>query len=236
MSQSALPDGSAFLPDARAALARIEKRCPVAVEHVTLEGESYPLLMVQDISALISGDPFADPSQFPTWTKLWEASILLACYVKQHSFPAGTRILELGAGLGLPSVVAAQKGLQVTASDHDPLVCDFLRVNAQLNNVEYTVVSLDWLAPPALLSYDVIIAAEVVFREELFAPLLELCREVLAPEGCIYLAHDASRRSLAPFLAKAADDFIVSAMKQTIRKDQATALTVILNRLRKKAP
>ena len=47
----------------------------------------------------------------------------------------GKRILELGCGLGLASLVLHRRGGDVTASDNLPLVGAFLRENLRLNDL-----------------------------------------------------------------------------------------------------
>jgi predicted nicotinamide N-methyase len=48
---------------------------------------------------------------------------------------AGERILEVGCGLGLSSLVMHRRGADVTASDCHPLAGEFLAANARLNHL-----------------------------------------------------------------------------------------------------
>src|SRR5690606_42011111 len=66
--------------------------------------------------------------------QLWPASWALAEAVQDTDI-AGRRILEIGCGLGLPSLVLQQRGADITASDHHPLVEHFLDYNATLNEL-----------------------------------------------------------------------------------------------------
>src|SRR6185436_16422121 len=52
----------------------------------------------------------------PYWAELWPSSVALAWAVATAK-PAGARVLELGCGLGLPSIAAALSGAQVLATD-----------------------------------------------------------------------------------------------------------------------
>jgi len=100
-----------------------------------------------------------------------------------------------------------------------------------LHNI--TFAHLDWLAPPDLAPFDVLAGAEILFREEFFEPLLNVFKKYLKPDGLIYLAHDASRKSLPLFLEKAKKDFDISLNKQVIKK-QGQDITIIVNRLSRK--
>src|SRR5690554_2624098 len=66
--------------------------------------------------------------------QLWPASRALAQAVK-HIDIANRRIIELGCGLALPSLLLKSRGADVTASDHHPLSERFLDYNAVLNSL-----------------------------------------------------------------------------------------------------
>src|SRR5688572_16644937 len=52
-------------------------------------------------------------------------------------------LLELGAGSGLISIFAAEKGAIVTASDINPIAISFLRKNALINKAELQIIHSD---------------------------------------------------------------------------------------------
>ncbi|MCI5146555.1 MAG: methyltransferase domain-containing protein, partial [Candidatus Electrothrix sp. AR3] len=144
---------------------------------------------------------------------------------------AGTKVLELGAGLGAPGLTAAALGWSVTLTDYEKIILDFARVSAaasKIDNIRFEL--LDWLAPPKMEQYDLILAAEVLFREEFFEPLLAIMRQALKPDGVIYFAHDSKRNSLHPFLQKAEKEYAISASKRVLKSlDQDKE--IILTRL-----
>src|SRR6201991_5334166 len=53
----------------------------------------------------------------PYWARPWPAGVGLAGHLHDHPVEPGTTVLELGCGLALPSVIAAQQGAQVLATD-----------------------------------------------------------------------------------------------------------------------
>ena len=156
----------------------------------------------------------------------------LAAFVATLTPRPGETLLELGAGLGAPGLAAARRGFAVTLTDYEEEILDIQRVNAAANGLDnVTCRLLDWKAPPQLERYDTIIGAEILFREEFFAPLLNLFDTLLAPDGVIYLAHDMRRKSLPAFLRQAEDRFSIEFSTRTMRSDEET-LTVVINRLR----
>jgi predicted nicotinamide N-methyase len=177
------------------------------------------LLKITDLEQVLAGkDPLKNPSEFPFWIRLWEAAIVLSRFMVNLSPAPGTSVLELGAGLGAPGLAAAALGCSVTLSDYEEMILDFERVSAAasgLDNVRFEM--LDWLNPPKMERYDIILGAEILFREEFFEPLLAILRHALKPDGVVYMAHDLKRKSMQPFLKKAEKEYAVSASKRVLK-------------------
>jgi len=71
---------------------------------------------------------------WPLFGLVWPSGVALA--EAAATLPIeGRRILEVGCGLGLASLVLARRGADVTASDLHPLAEEFLRENAALNGL-----------------------------------------------------------------------------------------------------
>lgn len=197
----------------------IKDRYKVAFELLKIREHRLQLLTITDLEQILDGkDPLQDVSTFPFWIRLWEAAIVLSEFIAGLPCPPGTSLLELGAGLGAPGLTAAAAGFQVTLTDYEDLILDFERINAAastLQNVQFAM--LDWLAPPPMPQYDVIVGAEILFRQEFFEPLLGVLRKAIKPEGVVYLAHDIKRRSLEPFLKLAEKEYVISASRRKLK-------------------
>lgn len=217
---------------AQAVYQKIKKEYRVAFEPLELGPVRLNLLKVTDLEPLLTGkDPLKDPSTFPFWVKLWEAAIVLAQYLAAQKFAPGTRLLELGAGLGAPGLAAAAAGCSVTLTDYEEQILDFERVSAAASKVrDVTCEMLDWKNPPPMERFDIIVGAEILFREEFFAPLLQVIRGALKPGGVVYLAHDIRRQSLRPFLEMAEAEYAIAASKRTLRSLDEDR-EILLNRL-----
>ncbi len=140
------------------------------------------------LKALLDHQQFSDPeghaeragissATWPLFGQLWPASWALAQAVHGVDI-AGRRILEIGCGLGLPSLVLQQRGADITASDHHPLVERFLDYNATLNQLEpLNYYDLPWdEAAPELGRFDLIIGSDVLYERdhaELVAQVIE---------------------------------------------------------------
>jgi len=109
--------------------------------------------------------------------QLWPASQVLAEAVKYIDLK-GRRVLELGCGLGLPSLVLQYRGADITASDHHPLSEEFLNYNATLNNLPIIpYMDLPWSdVGPERERFDLIIGSDLLYEPnhaELLAGIVE---------------------------------------------------------------
>jgi predicted nicotinamide N-methyase len=66
---------------------------------------------------------------------LWPSGSRLAERMALRPVNVDERILELGCGLGLASLVGHRRGANITASDCHPLAGEFLRENLRLNHL-----------------------------------------------------------------------------------------------------
>lgn len=98
------------------------------------------------IRGLQDRQQFADPdgaalrlgissAAWPLFGLLWPSGHELAGHLAARPVRMGERILELGCGLGLASLVGHRRGADITASDCHPLAAAFLRENLRLNGL-----------------------------------------------------------------------------------------------------
>ena len=96
--------------------------------------------------SLLDRQQFADPSgeaarlgissaTWPLFGLLWPSGNCLAELMAVRPLRSGERILEVGCGLALASLVGHRRGADVTASDCHPLARKFLGENARLNGL-----------------------------------------------------------------------------------------------------
>lgn len=131
---------------------------------------------------------FADPdgaaaragigsASWPLFGMLWPAALVLAEAVNAMSLD-GRHILEIGCGIGLPSLVLRQRDADITASDHHPLAGSFLAHNTALNALApIPFVQAAWADPQQQLGrFDLIIASDVLYERghaELLADFID---------------------------------------------------------------
>jgi predicted nicotinamide N-methyase len=99
----------------------------------------------------------------------------------------GLGVVELGCGLGVPSLAAARGGARVLATDSDEDALDLVGRNARENGLELETARAEWADPDELIKrapFDLVIAADVLYERQSVAQLLELLPR-LAPAAWI---------------------------------------------------
>jgi predicted nicotinamide N-methyase len=142
------------------------------------------LLRPEAPEALIDEDAFAVDEFLPYWAELWPAARALA-----EALPPvldGVRVVELGCGLGLPSLVAAARGAHVTAVDWAADAIELLERNAARNRLPVRAERRDWREPWGE-RFELAIAADVLYERRNVDPVLARLRE-LAPVALVALA------------------------------------------------
>ncbi|KAM3863979.1 histone-arginine methyltransferase METTL23 [Diretmus argenteus] len=111
---------------------------------------------------------------------VWPCAVVLAQYIWTHREELKHKtVLELGAGVGLPGVVAASCGAKVTLSDSAelPLCLENCRRSCEANSLAHvSVLGLTWgeISPDLLLlpALDVILGSDVFYEPEDFESIL----------------------------------------------------------------
>ena len=129
----------------------------------------------------------------PLWAYLWPAAIPMAKAVLKADWPKGTRVLELGCGVGLVGIAALAKGCRVALTDYDARSVAAARHNARLNGFEnFEAFALDWRQPSAT-TYPVILGCDLLYEQRHLRPILELLDVMLEPGGTCWLT-DGGRK------------------------------------------
>ena len=142
-----------------------------------------------------------DKPVFPYWAKLWPASEALSDYL--HANPQLIKnkiVLELAAGLGLPSIYAALHAKKVISSDYAPAALDLINESANLNgfsNLECRLI--DWHHYPTELQADVVLMSDVNYEPAQFEVLHNLIT-TLVHKGSTIILSTPQRIMAKPFV------------------------------------
>lgn len=114
--------------------------------------------------------------------KLWKSSCLVIDYLKQNPPEHAETVIDVGCGWGASGIWCAKKlGSDVTSMDADPDVFPFLDVAADLNGVTTTplVSRFEKLTKRQLSQFDLLIAADICFWDELVDPVYKMVNRAI---------------------------------------------------------
>jgi len=199
--------------------AELARRYVLTTQAVALPDFPVTLLKPRNADDLISEADYVRDERLPYWADLWPSSEVLATYLLspdlwRRGAPRAAResvegarpsAIELGCGLGLPTLAAMQRGFDVLATDYYEAALPFAVYNAEHNvGRRPQTMTVDWTAMPSDLgTFTLVLAADVLY-EMRYAPILAAAVvKVLAPDG-VFLLADQGRIALSSFLEEAA--------------------------------
>ena len=172
------------------------------------------------IRSLLDRQQFADPlgdalaqgissASWPLFGLIWPSALQLAALMAVHPLRAGERILEIGCGLALASLVAHRRGADVTASDCHPLAAAFLDENLRLNALAPLPYRHGrWAAgaraaPPIPLQavqgqYDLVMGSDLLYERDESGAMAEFIATHCAPDARVCIV-DPDRGNRAGF-------------------------------------
>jgi len=143
---------------------------------VPLPGGDLQLLQPTEAAELPDDGAIEWAPVAPYWSVLWRSGVALAREVASARL-RGSRVVELGCGLGVPSLVAARDGATVLATDACGEALELLQQNARENGLAVETARIDWEAADELVArgpFDLALAADVLYERSSVAPLLSL--------------------------------------------------------------
>jgi len=191
------------LPAASAGRLRIVVVEPAEASTLCIEGRAFDIpngqlpfmgrhLTIGDIS----GEQNA--ADGATGRNTWDASVVLTAYLAAHpTHIAAKSVLEVGSGTGLVGIACAALGAKATMLTDLSYTVGNMQENIQKNmdmltEADIDVRELDWTRQETYLTdttWDVLVAADVVWLEHLVPPLLEVLDAHTGPETVIFLSH-----------------------------------------------
>ena len=144
----------------------------VKQESFTLGTSDFQIRSLLDRQQYADRDGLAEaagisPSTWPLFGLVWPSARILADAMQTQDI-AGKRILEIGCGLALASLVIHRRLGDITASDRHPLAESFLAENLRLNSLPILKYQTgNWSSDnPALGRFDLIIASDVLYERD----------------------------------------------------------------------
>lgn len=121
---------------------------------------------------------FSDPSgiaeelgissaTWPLFGVVWPSSLVLAKHLFTYPM-ANKRVLEVGCGMGLSSLLLNKMSVDITATDYHPSAEEFLNRNSLLNHTnDIPFERVDWSNKEDTLGlFDLIIGSDLLYEDE----------------------------------------------------------------------
>jgi predicted nicotinamide N-methyase len=161
--------------------------------------------------------------QLPYGVALWPASIALAHDIAARAEEfRGRNVLELGAGTGLPGIVAASFGARVTQTDRSELPLSLCRRNGELNGAPpITYRQADWASWTDGERYDWIVGSDILYGESLHQYLRQIFEANLALGGRILLSDPFRALSLGLLEQLEASGWAIALAAWSVGEDEA---------------
>jgi len=151
-------------------------------------------------ASLLKLDP---TTPFPFWAKLWPSSIALLDVLKSHPHLIENKhVLEIAAGIGLPSLMMADITKSIQISDYEKEAVALLQKNIEylkLQNAQ--ALQIDWNNVPENLHPEVILLSDVNYDPTQFDPLINLIVKFIH-QGSTVILSTPQRIMASPFVQK----------------------------------
>lgn len=141
-------------------------------------------------------------SNWPIFGIVWDSSQVLAHFMLDYEIK-GKRILEVGCGMALSSLMLNGRNADITATDYHPEVEAFLAINILLNEGnDIPFVCADWAnGESGLGKFDVIIGSDLLYERD-HVDLLSCFIDQHSQTQCEVIIVDPGRSQHARFSKK----------------------------------
>jgi predicted nicotinamide N-methyase len=132
-----------------------------------------------------------DPhTPFPYWARVWPAAIALAGFIQQHpQYVRQKQVLELAAGLGLPSLVAATTAHHVLCTDMAEEAMQAAWQSAALADLQnIQCLPMNWNDLDASITAHTLLLSDVNYEPSVFEQLLQVIHRFWQQGSTILLA------------------------------------------------
>jgi len=142
------------------------------------------------------------PASWPFFGMVWPSGLLLAELTSLESLKQ-LRVLEIGCGLGIASLVANAAGADILASDYHPMAAQLMACNSRHNGLSDTPFQrIDWrILQAGLGTFDLILGSDLLYEPD-HPALLSAFLAAHSHAGTRILIVDPKRRLQNNFLKR----------------------------------
>lgn len=169
---------------------------------IQLAGLSLDFWHPADPDTLLDDDTLAKSDEElewqPYWAEAWDAAYGVAVELTERDL-RGTKVLDLGCGLGLTGAVAAARGAQVVMADYAPPALLFAEANSWPWRDQVQVIRLDWRKDRLDVPFDLIVGSDILYDRDDLPSLDAFWQQHLKTDGSVLLG-DPTRTMTQEFI------------------------------------
>ena len=165
---------------------------------------------------------------FPYWTKIWPAALSMTEFLSGNThLIQNKKVLELAAGLGLPSLYSARYANEVCCSDYLPEAVAVMQQSAKHNQLpNMQCMLLNWNHLPEDLIADTLLLSDINYDPIVFEALYLLIQFFLN-KGSTVILSTPQRLMAKPFIDRLAV-FCIQQRELTVLHLNMPVLTMVM--------
>lgn len=142
-------------------------------------------------------------NDFPYWARVWPSALALCDFLTRHpNLIQNKNVVEIAAGLALPSLLAAHFAQQVSCSDAAPDAAQVVHQSILINHLRnIDCKTLNWNRLDINEAGDVLLLSDVNYEEAVFEELLILLKNCIA-NGTTIILSTPQRLMAKPFIER----------------------------------
>jgi predicted nicotinamide N-methyase len=147
---------------------------------------------VADLELMIDTDELlrnSSGTEPPYWALVWIGARAIAAQMLDSPPPIETRVLDLGCGLGLSGIAAGLNGAHILFADSVAEALEFAKAGALHHGLtHFETRQLDFTKDSLGETFDLILAADIVYQPDDYTPLVDFLDAHLARPGVLLLS------------------------------------------------
>lgn len=138
---------------------------------------------------------------FPFWAKIWPAAKAMVAFLqKEPQWITNKKVLEIGAGIGLPSFAIANQAASIIISDYSTDAVELIQKNINYLKIKNaSATCLDWNHFPLNISAEIILLSDINYEPSQFDALNNLVQYFLQ-QGSTLIIATPQRIMATPFV------------------------------------
>jgi predicted nicotinamide N-methyase len=185
-----------------------------------------PALVKTTYQKLVAADP---RTIFPYWAKIWGSSDAMVKFLlEEPEWIQNKKVLEIGAGIGVPSLSIASQVHKIIVSDYAPDAVALIQKNIDLLKLNNALaLNIDWNNVSEDIVADTILLSDTNYEPAAHNSLVLLIEKFINKGSTIILA-TPNRLSSNPFIERISQYIASTKNYRIFENETATEIAVVV--------